>query len=126
MSDLIFSFKTTTLTIRRPTAGKWVRGEFRPGKEETFEVVANVQNATPDEVLQVPEGRRGGEQKVVYTEHELQAANESAQLKGDIFEYKGNIYEVHKVEDWSDMTDLPHYKSICLKRDDTKGADNGQ
>ncbi len=126
MSDLVHEFETVTLTIKRTATGSYVAGRFVPGVETTFPAIANVQNATPDETTMFPEGRRGGEIKVVYTETELKAPDESvAQTKGDIFDYKGNTYEVHRVEDWSDETDLIHFKVFALKQDDQAGADRG-
>ncbi len=121
----ITDFQNAGLVIKRSSPGEYVEGRFVPGAETEIKVIASVQQASPNEIKMFPEGRRTGELKVVYTEIELIPTNETKQTKGDSFEYKGNIYEVHKVEDWSDDTDLPHFKSFCAKQDDQVGADRG-
>ena len=126
-ADLINSFFTDKITVTRPGKGRYVRGYYKGDKTpEILQVSVNIQNATPSEITMFPEGRRGGEKKVVYSPVELLIPDEGkGQTKGDTFVYKGNTYEVHGVEDWSDNTDLPHWKCFCLKIDDQKGADRG-
>ena len=124
MSDLITSFLTLDLEVTRYEPGRYVKGRYREGASRTFMTKASIQPSTPREITMFPEGRRGGEIKVVYTCDELRIPDEGPnQTKGDTFVYKGNVYEVHKVEDWSDNTDLPHYKSFAFLIDDTRGAD---
>lgn len=121
----ISDFQNAELIINRPGPGEYTDGRFVKGQVLTFKAIASVQQATPKEINMLPEGRRNKEMKVVFTESELIPTDETAQTSGDFFEYKGKTYEVHKVEEWSDETDLPHYKSICIKRDDQEGADRG-
>lgn len=123
-SDLIDSFLTLDLTVTRYGPSRYVKGRYRQGQESTFVTKASIQPASPREISMFEEGRRGGEIKVVYSDKELRIINEGAeQTNADTFIYKGNKYEVHRVEDWSDNTDLPHYKSFAFLMDDAKGAD---
>lgn len=124
--SLIQDFKNATLIINRSATGSYVDGRFVPGPITQLSVDAVVQQATPDEIRLLPEGRRGGEIISVFTEIELKTTDESSkQTKGDSFVYLGKTFEVHKIGNWNTHFGLNHFKSVAVKQDDQTGADRG-
>lgn len=116
MTDLIFNADICVSRADPKKPGKYINGIFVGGKTKIVKMEASIQPLSPNEILQLPEGRRTEESYKVFTCEQLFPTDEKNQVQGDIFDYKGKTFEVHKTEDWTDF-DLPHYKSIIIKRD---------
>ena len=116
MSNLIESFKNAELEVSRMVKpGRYIKGRFIPGKTKKFKVTASVQQMRPDELLLLPEAQRTREMVKVYSCEVLKTGDEKARLEPDQFPYLGMIFEVHSVGNWVNFTDIPHFKSICVR-----------
>ena len=49
----------------------------------------------------------------------MQVADETKKVLGDRFVYRGRIYEVKSLADWTEGTDLPYNKYYALKVETT-------
>jgi hypothetical protein len=78
--------------IKRKAIGKYVNGRYVAGKESAFEIEANVQPLTGNEILQVPEGERQAENLWMYSETHIKA--------DDVVERGGNEYMVKAAQQW--------------------------
>lgn len=88
--------------VTRRGPGQWLDGHYEPGQLETITIDCNVQPLNGREVEQLPEGEREKEQKWVWTQTGL--------VIGDVVCYKGEKYEVQRVEDWTIFC-ISHYKA---------------
>ena len=103
------------ITVTRDTkTGKYVLGEYVEGSQSQFKTLACVQPMQFDELLLLPEGERTKEALKIYLEAELFTVDETCQRKADIITYFGKLYEVHKVERWTQL--IPHFKVIAVNR----------
>lgn len=108
---------TRTVVVSRFEAGEWVKGVYEKGAESILEIQASVQPLDPNELLQLPEGRRTHESIKIFTDIELHTANTTTGEQADMLEIDGIQFEIHKVERWM----LPgsaqnHYKVVAVKR----------
>ncbi len=99
LSNTIKRLATGTYTVTRP-AGSFTAGRWVEGTATTFEIVANIQPATPKELERLPEGQRTREVIAVWTDTELKTATVPVGSRGDRIAYGGASYEVQAVERW--------------------------
>lgn len=112
MDDLL---KNETVSIRRGSAGRYVKGFYVPGKDTTFSIKASVQPLVGDELLQLPESDRRREWLEVFSESEMKP--------DDIMIRRCVEYEVRSVEPWNDFDgfgDLNHYAAKVARIDNQK------
>lgn len=102
--------RASTVVVTRRAAGGHVDGVWTPGAESTFTVRGSLQPLTGRELLVVPEGERGRARWALYTTTELQTADEAAATDADRVAWRGRSLVVVKVEDWSHMGRLAHYR----------------
>jgi hypothetical protein len=98
-----------TVQIRRQPRGRFIHGHYEPGPESEFEINASVQPLGGRELMQLPEGDRKRQPKMVFTKSRLQP--------NDIMLYECNRYEIQKVEDWTKFC-TGHYRAWALRCDD--------
>jgi hypothetical protein len=105
----------TSVTVTRAAAGSYVDGRWVAGSTSTLTVTASAQphRARPDELLHLPEADRTRESLRLYTETELQTADEETQTPADLVTWDGEQWEVVRVESWP--LGLAHYKAIALR-----------
>jgi len=114
---------TGTIEIKR-RAGRWEDGRWVEEVTDTITTDASVQPITGNDLLQLPEARRTRRNLGFFTDIELKTADEHNVKNADVVIHRGISYEIHTVEDWSQM-DLPHFYSIGSKIDgEGSGADN--
>lgn len=109
MIDALFTEKITV--IRVEGSGEYIKGRFQGTRECEISIMASVQPATGEELLNPPEGQRTREIVNVFTKKELFTAEKSQFKKPDLVVYNGRKFEVMKVERWASL--IPHYKVIC-------------
>jgi len=78
----------------------------------TFSIVASVQPVTGRELKDVPEGQRGDEVRVIYTQTELHMRK--AGFQPDVVTLDGEPYEVYKVERFDAFGDT-HYRAYAAR-----------
>ncbi|NQY74605.1 MAG: hypothetical protein HRT90_07565 [Candidatus Margulisbacteria bacterium] len=112
--SLIDAFQTDELIITRFSSGTIIRGRYQKGDETTFTIQAVVLPVNGRERLLLPETIRTTEMVRIYTTENLFTTNEAHSKLADIILWRGNKYQIQKVESWT-KTDLPHYVSLAVK-----------
>lgn len=108
-----FKVFRTSLQIKRKTTGMYVNGHWQEGAETSFTIYGDVQPTNPNDMDQLPEGRRINDTVTVYTDTLLNSIDGTGQ-NPDIVIYEGNRYEVLKSYHWRTKI-IPHYKLIIGK-----------
>lgn len=106
---------TVTVSVTR-FSGNWVNGHYVKSPGETIEIQASIQPMRGNEVLVLPEHRRSERSIKIYSETRFQESDEEHNLPADEFEYDGVIFQVFQCMNWEIGTDIPHYKTIALKK----------
>lgn len=102
------------VTVTRFKPGQTVAGKFQADIEKVFTTPASVQPLGYKELVREDIGDRTREFIRIYTEVELMANDNDAQLKGDIIMFNGDKFEAQKVERWMHLN-LPHFKTIAVR-----------
>lgn len=119
--DLIDSFKTDTITVKRAVKqGSFIDGRFVEAKPITFELRASVQPMTGKELKFEAQARQTSNVINLFVFEELTTGEQIELKQSDEFMWRGNDYQVFGVEDWTN-TDLPHYKCKA-EMVDTQGS----
>lgn len=102
-------------TIRRYSAVSYdANGRAVAGTYTDTAVFDSLQQASSDDLRLLPEGKRHGEWKVIYTEADIRTADDDNSIRADHIIYGGREYEVHSV-DIFDQGILNHRKAMaCL------------
>ena len=90
-------------------------GFFSNSVSSTFLITASVQPASGEDLLIFPEGERTKEFLLLFTETELNTADQDTGQKADQVEFKNKTYEVKKVSPFLTGTTLDHYECIVAK-----------
>lgn len=106
--------KHQEITVTRAAAGTWVAGQWVPGADKIYKVLAVVQPASGRDQLILDEALRTREIIVLYTRKALQTTNEKGSQTADVVGYRGSDWQVQHVESW-DRTGLPHFKVLASK-----------
>lgn len=113
------AFATDSIDITRFAAGSRVKGRYVKGAPTvTLGVFVSVQPAKPNEVLRLPEGQRTKEMLTIFSDPSIQLSpvKENGNISADRINWKGQDYEVAKVEDWTGK-DIGHFKSLVVRID---------
>ena len=82
-------------------------------KELKFTIRGSIQPVTGAELKNLPEGMRAEAVVKVYTPTQLFTVRQSDTKIPDRFDYRGDQYQVEKVEDWHDLGN--YYKVIAVR-----------
>lgn len=102
----MLSFSVKVKLIRKNSGAYNEHGRYQESGELESFIYCAVQPATEAELLSLPEGQRTKGAIRVYSDTSLKIK--------DRIEHKNMKYEIHIVEDNSDLF-LPHYKAILAK-----------
>lgn len=100
-------------TVLTETAGAYVSGVFVAGTKAITTIMASIQPATGEDMVNAPEGRRIHDMIRVYTSTPLKPAIDGHQP--DIVVWQGFGYEVTSI-DVRQMDVIPHYKIFATRR----------
>ncbi len=92
LSDVIASLGAFELEVTRTAAGARSHGRYVPGPATTFRIIAGVEPISGRELRDLPEGRRGDEVLMLFTEARLVAAKSG--IDADVVRYLGNDPDV--------------------------------
>lgn len=101
-------------TIRRRAAGSYVGGTFVPGVQSEITIRASVQPARPEDLEDLPEGKRTSAAVRFSTPTLVQTANETAGVLADRLVHEGAEWEVQKVSVRGRRV-LPHYEAVATR-----------
>jgi hypothetical protein len=98
-------------------------GDLIPAEREPFTIKGCMQpfrkrNSRSEEQLVLPENVRLEDVKVFYTKFELRPASNFSNIAADVVQYRGDVYEVFSVWDFSDFPlAASHYAAVLIRRD---------
>jgi hypothetical protein len=107
MSGTVESLANTTLSVtRKGQPVLQANGRWLPGPTSSFSAVGVIYPSRQNEVLLLPEGRRGERAVTFISTTELKAprapGNASGGLSGDTFTYQGDRFDVLVASPWSE------------------------
>lgn len=111
--DEIFCLGSECIKVIRPATPQIVKGRVIRPEPETFESVANVQQADPKTLEQLPEGERNKEALVVHLPCEVFTADVSAGREADVLQLRSKRFKVIQVGDWS--REGGFYEAVCTR-----------
>src|SRR5678815_4150326 len=89
LNGTIISLGAVTLQVTRTTRVPRVRGRDMPGTTSTFPITAGVEPIAGRQLMDVPEGRRGDEILMLYTDADLIAERATPGVDPDVLRYTG-------------------------------------
>jgi hypothetical protein len=101
-------------TIKQKVAGTVVDGAFIEGAVTTSTIQASLQPLKPEDIQQLPEGRRNSKVSFIITSTRL---NLVTSANPDIVVVDSEDYEVDKEEAWQNNV-INHYKYLIVKVND--------
>lgn len=113
---LVENFRTDILEIHRYSKGTIKYGKYESQEITPFNVNAVVQPMKSKELVDFPDLQHIKGKLIVYTDIELNTANEEENIKADYFIWRNDKYSVYVIDDRT-QTDLPHFKSVAIKTD---------
>ncbi len=90
LNGTIVSLGAITLQVTRTAAGTRTMGRYTPGAQTTFPITAGVEPINGRQLMDVPEGRRGDEILMVYTDADLIAERATPGVDPDVLRYTGS------------------------------------
>lgn len=91
-------FPTGEYTVTRTAQGSYVNGLYVPGATEDIQITADIQPVKGDLLRNLREGQSSDDVRVVYTNVELVALDETRGIVADVLEHDGDLWRVFKVE----------------------------
>lgn len=105
-------------TITRYAPGQYVDGDWQDGENTTLTVLASVQPLNMKEVDALPEGKRNSAAIKIYSDTELQPAEQATAdreaVSADRISYLGSQWEITACTPHQAGV-IPHYKSYAVK-----------
>jgi hypothetical protein len=99
------------------TGGDWQNGIFVGGTTAECTVQCNVQPATFQQLMNLPEAQRTKAVIAIYTEEQLKTVDIANKASADRVEYSNKTYEVQSVKPWNGHTELSHYEVLATETD---------
>lgn len=87
------------VTVKRRQITAIVKGVQQEGPPLIMKIAGNLQQATPKQLMKLPEGDRSKDAIVCYTEQVLRTADVQTGMLADWIVYNGRDYEVMELED---------------------------
>ncbi len=103
-----------TVTVNRYGAATLNRGQFTATTTPIVITDANIQPASKEDILRLPEGKRHKDVQIIFTATELFSAGNGGTSKGDRVEYDGREYEVFFTNTYR-MGVLDHTEAIMVE-----------
>lgn len=88
------------VTVERTSGGGYVDGIYQKGIVSTFKTVCSVQQPTPEELQNLPEGERNKDVRKFISKKVVRTASDRDGLIADIILYKGFRFKIINAGDW--------------------------
>lgn len=101
IAALVESFATGTYNVTRRAAATVNRHGIKvPGESTTIPIRASITPASGRDMIDLPEGRRAGETRTLYTTTALVVGGQDAEFEPDTVTIDGEEWEVQTVARW--------------------------
>ena len=107
------NFRGTVTGTRDDGTGIYVEGEWVAGSTTVLSIEASIQPLRPDEMDQLPEGRRSGQAYKLYTDDLVRTAKQD-QYNADKLTINGEECEVVAVKPYQSGI-ISHYKVFAVR-----------
>lgn len=101
VSQAICGLTSEQVSVERTSGGGYVDGIYVKGGAAIFKMLASVQQPTPDDLEQLPEGERNKDIRKFISNKLVRTASDRDGLIADIIIYKTIKYKIISVQDWS-------------------------
>ena len=101
VSEALDSDTAEIVTVERRGTGTWVDGKYIKGDATTFKTVCSVQQPTPEEIQNLPEGERGKDIRKFITKKPVRTTQDKDADIADRIYYKGIWYKLVDAGDWN-------------------------
>lgn len=114
LADVVDSLSTGELEVERAQREVTiVNGNATVDPPDTFLITANIQHATPRDLLRLPENDRTREVALVFTKVALEVGSPTTGKMGDVIRWCGRRYEVIRRENWLEQSG--HFRCWAAK-----------
>lgn len=100
VSEALDTDTSEIVTVIRTSGGVYVDGIYQKGVQSTFKTVCSVQQPTPEELQNLPEGERNKDIRKFISKKPVRTASDRDGLIADLIRYKGFDYKVISAGDW--------------------------
>lgn len=109
----VFDLHEVDLLLKRRSTGSYTNGKWIDTVYTDMWIRAIVENASPEDLMDLPENRRTEESITIFSRSQLFNANLISKIQPDRVVWNSKVYEVHKVIDWDEQGG--YFKSIAVK-----------
>lgn len=100
VSEALDSDTAEIVTVIRTSNGGYVDGIYVKGTESTFKTICSVQQPSPQELQNLPEGERDRDIRKFITKKLVRTASDRDGLIADKVRYRGVDYKIISAGDW--------------------------
>lgn len=100
VSEALDSDTAEIITVERTSGGGYVDGIYQKGVVSTFKTICSVQQATPEELQNLPEGERNKDVRKFISKKAIRTASDRDGLIADVVLYKGFRFKIISAGDW--------------------------
>lgn len=101
VSEALDSDTSEIVTVIRKAVGAYIDGIYVEGSLSTFRTICSVQQPTPKELLNLPEGERDKDIRKFISKRPIRATSDRDGTTSDIISYKGLTFKVIQAGDWN-------------------------
>jgi len=109
------------ITVERIGSGEYdENGIWSPGKKETFQITASVQDLGVDEMLKLPENQRDRHGIKVFTTEEINVVSVGEKKNANVLIVDGKRYEVFRLADFflPGCMNIRYYRADALSENE--------
>lgn len=100
VSEALDTDTAEIVTVERTSGGGYVDGLYQKGTTSTFKTICSVQQPSPDELQNLPEGERDKDIRKFISKKPVRTASDRDGFIADVVLYKGVRYKVISAGDW--------------------------
>lgn len=100
VSEALCTDTAEIVTVKRTTGGSYVDGIYVQGSESTFKTICSVQQPSPIELQNLPEGERDKDIRKFISKKPVFTTSDRDEIIADLIRYKGNDYKIISAGDW--------------------------
>jgi len=115
VAGLVASFRTGTYTVTRTARGTTSRGVVADGTQTTFTIDASVSPLGEHDQVNVPEGRRSSEMRLIFTTTLLRPSLQGGAYEADVVTIAGESWSIYDQDAWIDpVSGASFYRYLAM------------